>query len=292
MFNRSTNAGVNWLTNDIYVCNQVGGWRGINGSTSMNFSPVSACDVSNSPYRGTIYVCFADQRNGMNDRDIWLVKSTNQGNNWSVPLRVNNDGAGNDQKVPWICVDNITGYVWIVFYDTRNNAITTSNVYVARSTDGGNTFQNVKISPVNIYNGYYIGEYIGIDAYNNKVRTLWSKPNYQNGGDSYCTIIDTFYTIGINTISEEIPSSYSLKQNYPNPFNPVTNIKFDLPKSSFVSIKVYDISGKEVETIVNEKMQACKYETQWNGSMYSSGVYFYKINADGFTETKRMILIK
>jgi flagellar hook assembly protein FlgD len=59
-----------------------------------------------------------------------------------------------------------------------------------------------------------------------------------------------------------------------------------------VSIKVYDISGKEVETIVNEKMQACKYETQWNGSMYSSGVYFYKINADGFTETKRMILIK
>ena len=217
MFNRSTNGGVNWMTNDIYVSNLVGGWRGLSGSTSMNFSPVSACDISNSAYRGTIYVCFADQRNGMNDRDIWLVKSTNQGNNWSTPKRVNNDGAGNDQKVPWICVDNVTGYVWIVFYDTRNNVATISNVYVARSTDGGNTFQNVKISPVNIFNEYYIGEYIGIDAYNNKARTLWAKPN-SNGGDSYCTIIDSLYTIGINAISEEIPSSYSLKQKLSEPF--------------------------------------------------------------------------
>ena len=72
----------------------------------------------------------------------------------------------------------------------------------------------------------------------------------------------------------------------------MTNIKFDIPKSSFVNIKIYDISGKEVETIVNENMQAGKYETQWNGSIYSSGVYFYKINADGYTDTKRMILVK
>jgi len=294
MFNRSTNAGLNWLANDIYVSNQVGGWRGLSGSTSMNFSPVSACDISNSPYSGTIYVCFADQRNGINDRDIWLVKSTNRGNNWSAPKRVNNDGPGNDQKLPWICVDKITGYVWIVFYDTRNNGITMSNTYIARSTDGGNTFQNVKISPVNVYNGFYLGEYISIDAYNNKSRILWAKPFNNNnfGSDSYCTIIDTLYTIGINTISEDIPSSYSLKQNYPNPFNPVTNIRFDIPKSSFVSIKIYDVTGKEVETIVNENMQTGKYETQWNGSIYSSGVYFYKITTGDFTATKRMVLIK
>ena len=293
MFNRSTNAGVNWLTNDIYVCNQVGGWMGLAGSmTSGNWSPVSACDNSNSPYRGTIYVCFADQRNGLNDRDIWVVKSTNQGNNWSAPKRVNNDGAGNDQKFPWICVDDVTGYVWIIFFDSRYYNVSMSNPFVARSTDGGNTFQNARLSTLNTYNNFYIGEYMGIDAHNNKVRPLWVQATNNITVQSYVSIIDTFYSIGINTISEEVPSSYSLKQNYPNPFNPVTNIKFDIPKSSFVSIKIYDISGKEVETIVNENIQAGKYETQWNGNIYASGVYFYKLMTDGYMETKKMILIK
>ena len=79
----------------------------------------------------------------------------------------------------------------------------------------------------------------------------------------------------------------------------MTNINFDIPKSSFVSIKVYDITGKEVETLVNENMQAGKYQTQWNGSIYSSGVYFYKMivrhggsSTGEFTDTKRMIMIK
>jgi len=292
MFNRSTNAGVNWLANDIFICNQIGGWTGLSGSSNGNWSPVVACDISNSPYRGTIYVCFADQRNGMNDRDIWVVKSTNQGNNWSAPKRVNNDGFGHDQRLPWVCVDNVTGYVWIQFYDTRSNAITMSNVYVARSTDGGETYQNVKISPVNIYNNYYLGEYMGFDVYNNKARNLWAKPNSVYYGDSYCTIIDTLFTIGINTISTEIPSYYSLIQNYPNPFNPLTNIRFNIPKTAYVNIKIYDITGKELETIVNENMQAGKYETQWNGSTYASGVYFYKLMTYGYQETKMMILMK
>ena len=192
MFNRSTNAGVNWLYNDIYVCNQVGGWTGL--GLKPNWSPVMACDISNSPYRGTVYICFADQRNGENDRDIWLVKSTNQGNTWSVPLRVNNDGPGNDQRLPWINVDKATGYVWLVFLDSRNNPITVSNAYVARSTDGGNTFKNIKISTTNIINSFYLGEYIGIEAFNNKVRPLWPRPiAYYGSCEVYATIIDSLF---------------------------------------------------------------------------------------------------
>ena len=157
-------------------------------------SPVMACDISNSPYRGTVYICFADQRNGENDRDIWLVKSTNQGNTWSVPLRVNNDGPGNDQRLPWINVDKATGYVWLVFLDSRNNPITVSNAYVARSTDGGNTFKNIKISTTNIINSFYLGEYIGIEAFNNKVRPLWPRPiAYYGSCEVYATIIDSLF---------------------------------------------------------------------------------------------------
>lgn len=308
MFNRSTNAGDTWLANDIYVCNQVGGWTGI-GNTwpAWNYSPVAACDISNSPYRGTIYICFADQRNGINDRDIWVVKSTNQGNNWTQPKRVNKDGAGNNQSLPWICVDRVTGYVWIVYYDTRNNAISMSNVYVARSTDGGETFQESKINNMNIYNGYWFGDYIGLDAHNNKVRPLWTRPIYNHSAEIYTTIIDSFYAIGINSISNEVPEKYSLNQNYPNPFNSRTVIRFQVtsgfpsdPRSGTlqglgnekVVLKVYDVMGRELQTLANERMGAGTYEVNFEGSGLNSGVYFYKMTAGGFSETKRMILMK
>jgi hypothetical protein len=98
--------------------------------------------------------------------------------------------------------------------------------------------------------------------------------------------------IGINKISEEIPSSFTLFQNYPNPFNPSTTINFEIPKSTLVKIAIFDISGKEIEVLINEQIKPGKYSVSWNASNYSSGVYFYKISAAGFIETKRMILLK
>ena len=217
--------------------------------------------------------------------------------NQPIRERVNNDGAGNDQRLPWICVDKVTGYIWIIFYDSRNNATTISNPYVARSTDGGNTFQNVKISSSNIINSFYMGEYMGIDAYNNKVRPLWGLPSDSYIVQSYVTIIDTFYTIGINTISEEIPSAFSLKQNYPNPFNPATKIKFAVSsnvrrQTSDVKLIIYDVTGREVTTLVDQTLNPGTYEITFDASMYSSGVYFYRLTADRFTDIKKMLLVK
>jgi hypothetical protein len=104
--------------------------------------------------------------------------------------------------------------------------------------------------------------------------------------------------IGIQNISTEIPASYSLSQNYPNPFNPKTKIRFDIPLDSRfrgndkVVLKVYDVMGREVQTLVNERLQPGTYEATFDGSTLNSGVYFYKLTTDGFTETKRMILLK
>lgn len=98
--------------------------------------------------------------------------------------------------------------------------------------------------------------------------------------------------IGIKSISSEVPNKYSITQNYPNPFNPTTKIKFELPKSSFTTLTVFDALGKEVATLVNEKLNAGSYEETWNASDFSSGIYFYRINAGEFTETKKMILVK
>lgn len=103
---------------------------------------------------------------------------------------------------------------------------------------------------------------------------------------------DNNFTIGVNRISSEVPLQFSLKQNYPNPFNPVTKIKFDVAKMTRTKISVYDVTGRELKVLVNDLLQPGTYETTWDASGLSSGVYFYRLTADDFKETKKMALIK
>jgi hypothetical protein len=98
--------------------------------------------------------------------------------------------------------------------------------------------------------------------------------------------------ISVNNISSEIPSSYKLFQNYPNPFNPATKIRFDIPEYSFVKITVYDALGKEIAKPVYRVLNPGSYETEFNGNDLTTGIYFYKIEAGDFTETKKLVLIK
>jgi len=108
---------------------------------------------------------------------------------------------------------------------------------------------------------------------------------------------DTTYYTGINLVSSQIPKGIKLYQNYPNPFNPITKIRFEIPKSSFVKLIVYDILGKEVATLINEKLSSGSYEVDWpaptgDGTDYTSGVYFYRLVTKEYSETKKMLLIK
>jgi hypothetical protein len=88
------------------------------------------------------------------------------------------------------------------------------------------------------------------------------------------------------------PKSYKIYQNYPNPFNPVTKIKFDLPVNTNVTIKVYDLTGREVEQLINEYKYAGSYEIEWNASEYASGVYVYRIEAGNYINIRKMVLVK
>jgi hypothetical protein len=97
---------------------------------------------------------------------------------------------------------------------------------------------------------------------------------------------------GVINTGNSSPDKYILFQNYPNPFNPTTNIKFQIPANNFVTMKIYDVLGKEVATLVNENLKSGTYEVNWNATKYSSGVYFYKIISDGYSEIKRMMLVK
>jgi arylsulfate sulfotransferase len=90
----------------------------------------------------------------------------------------------------------------------------------------------------------------------------------------------------------QIPANYTLGQNYPNPFNPTTTIRYGLPENAFVTIKVYDILGREVKTLVSEQQEAGNYIVEFNAQGFSSGVYFYKINTNGYHESKKLVFVK
>jgi|WetSurMetagenome_2_1015567.scaffolds.fasta_scaffold17803_3 hypothetical protein len=96
----------------------------------------------------------------------------------------------------------------------------------------------------------------------------------------------------INQIGTEIPSTYALNQNYPNPFNPVTSITYMIPKNTKVSLKVYDLKGQLIETLYDGNQNAGIYITQFDGSKLASGVYFYRLVSDNFSETKKMMMVK
>ena len=171
-FNFSLDDGVTWLDQEIEIGNQIEGWAlDIPGIYRCNGMPVTICDISDSPYKGTIYVNWADQRNGKTNTDIWLKKSSDGGKTWSPDIRVNTDGSGHHQFLTWITIDQTTGYLYVVYYDRRENE---GNLTVSK--DGGESFKDFKISEKSFLpnDKVFFGDYTNISAHNGVVRPIWT----------------------------------------------------------------------------------------------------------------------
>ena len=175
---RSYDGGGMWLTNDIKVADQPGGWDiEVPGHDRTNGMPVLMIDRSKSPYRGSLYLVWADQRNGANDTDIWFIRSNNYGDNWSQPLRVNNDSIGYHQYLPWMTIDQTTGYLYVLYYDRREHKDLNTDVYMAYSVDGGLSFENIKISesPFVPTDTKFFGDYLNIAAHKGIITPVWAR---------------------------------------------------------------------------------------------------------------------
>lgn len=128
----------------------------------------------------------------------------------------------------------------------------------------------------------------------NNIKYFWRVRAKGTGGYGPYSSRWNFTTgmVSIQPVSNEIPAGFELYNNYPNPFNPETSIRFDIPKSSFVMLSVFDINGREIKQLVNRELLQGKYTVSFNASGISSGVYFYRITAGDFTDIKKMMLVK
>ncbi len=296
VFNRSLDSGNSWLDEEIAITDMPGGWDfSIPGIYRANGQPVTTCDVSGGPNNGVIYVNWTDQRNGNQDTDVWLVKSTDGGNSWSDPVRVNNDDSGKHQFFTWMAVDQITGFLYFVFYDRRNHQNKATDVYMAISTDGGNTFINRKISESPFFpdENIFFGDYTNIVAHNNIVRPIWTR--LDKGQLSVVTDITPIGKIVATT--EEIDSNTATGDfsHFPNPADAVTYVSFKLKKSMLVHLEILDIHGKNIKTIISSEIRPYGSYIEpidLTAISLSSGEYLIRLSLDGKTKTEKQLVIK
>ena len=294
MFDKSTDEGLTFGS-DVFVSSQPGGWDyAIPGIYRANGLPITVCDVSESPYRGNIYVNWSDQRNGLNNTDVYISKSTDGGATWSPARQVNNDITATQQFFTWMTVDQMTGYVYCVFYDRRATSGNATDVYLARSTDGGETFSNFKVSQTSFTptSSVFFGDYTNVSAYGGKVYPIWMRLDGSALSVWTAIVNDTVATGVVQETGHA--TSFALYQNFPNPFNPSTMIRFNVSTQEHVSLKLFDVLGREVATLIDGVVDPGEHTVVFNAWDYqiSSGTYFYRMTAGSFSETKRCVLLQ
>jgi len=274
---RTTNSGVNWVNvaggervNDIKFLNSNTGIAvGSNGTVLRSTNAGSNWYYA---FTGVSYELrtleFVDQNTGYAAGYGGIIRTTNRGISWEIQNSANSYHI-NTVKFLSPFSGLAAGFSGDILY--TNNA-GENWVHVPNFTYTGFT----ELLFINETTGWLTGGY----------GTLLKTTN--SGG----------LLVGISGNNGITPYHFFLSQNYPNPFNPVTNIKFDIPKSGFVKLTVYDLLGREITRLVYEQMQPGSYNVDWDASNYPSGVYFYKIivgdntKNGGYTESKKMVLVK
>lgn len=272
------------------------------------------------PFNGAGIFYFVDVNNGYSyygsgqngsEPPFKILRTTNGGTDWTEQFNDNTQGAFNAMH----------------FTDVNNGWVVGNNGKALRTTNGGSNWDlvlNTGVNPgekckavffLDANNGWISskdGSGFGIVQHTSDGGTSWTTQNTPlnnpQGGNAIFSIHFINSQIGwltgdygriakfTGTTSVEnqnvIPNKFTLEQNYPNPFNPSTKISWQSPAAGWQTLKVYDILGNEIATLVNEEKPAGTYEIEFDGSVLSSGIYFYKLTAGAFSETRKMLLMK
>lgn len=329
-FLKTTNAGVNWTVSypssvflkDVYFINEQTGWLVGSYKTCLKTTNAGVnwfyqnMPVADGHFRSIVF------NNGkgfiaVNNSTTNLLTTTNYGVNW-VDSKIRTGWISSED----FCFKNNFGV--IVGREGFENPYAIRPLIFTTTNNGLNWIENplplrkASLRAVSVCSGnicYACGEYLDDSIYNNKGAIFRSTNNGQTwleepwvdevnlqdvkvtSSDVYIVgngglILKSPISVGIKPVGSQIPEQYNLSQNYPNPFNPITNINFSIPKTSAVKLTVYDLTGKEVEVLVNQNLSAGDYKVDFTANKLASGIYFYRLQAGNFIETKKMILVR
>lgn len=283
-FKKSLDGGNTWPATSAVVDNNVQPvndyYDGISHPISFSAQFTSlATDISGGAYNGNIYCVWDDIRNGVDNADIFLARSTDGGTTWSTQ-RINDDFTTRNQVVPTVAVDPTSGWVYVSYLDARLNTDTfddTLNYYVAWSNDGGLTFHNVRVSNQSSTTTYIHSDYMGMDAYGGKCQLLWVGGVAQNS--MWTATVTQSQLLGIK---EEKPvDGLALFPATPNPSIDFTAFDFELSEASSVSMTITDLNGRMIaQPMNNEKFLAGRHQFKLDHNTYNlaAGTYIATLN--------------
>ncbi len=288
-YKRSTDKGLTW-----------GSDSRISSDTMTQYYPSIAIAGNN------VHVVWEDYRvSGGGNGEIFYKRSTDGGINWGTDIRLTSEFGESLRPTLSLSGSLTSPNVHVVWTDERNS---NKEIYYKCSSDNGSLWEGDTRLTSNSADSYYPF----VSASGPAVHVIW-QDNRDGNLEIYYKRNPTGNVTGLENIVSEIPKEFRLEQNYPNPFNPVTTIRYTIPippsssplakgrnEVGFVSLKVYDVLGNEIATLVNEEKPAGSYEVNFNAAGLSSGMYFYKLQAldpetssgQGFVETKKMLLLK
>jgi len=316
----TTNGGQNWFTqyystsigiaHELFFINSNTGWVACfgNGKVLKTMNGGQNWVVLNTGVNTNITSCFfLDQNVGWVIGDYGTIfKTINGGNSWITQHCNTTQNLGG-----LFFLNSTTGHITGqngVYFKTTNSGLNwvskvsgstvpMSAIYFADLNTGwmmGGTFYGGDSQILKTTNGgdNWISQTIPTTTWLGDIIFINSNTGWAVGRSGTIMKTTTGGTVNISNYSNTIPDNYKLYQNFPNPFNPSTTIRFDIPKSTYTKIILYNSMGRIVSELVNEKLNAGSYEVNWNAVSYSSGIYFYKLETKEFIDVKKMILIK
>jgi uncharacterized delta-60 repeat protein len=256
--------------NSLWVSRYNGSSNSYDISTSITADNLGNIYVTGYSYDNISSEDYATIKYSPDGQEEWVSKYNGTGGDFDIATSVKADLKGDIY---------VTGYSFDL--DTKENYAT-----IKYNSSGEEQWTE-------IYNGASNGSDIASSLFSDINDNIYVTGYCYDGPNSvdYVTIKYS-QTVGINQIVNSVANAFELKQNYPNPFNPVTKINYELPITNYVSLKIFDISGKIVFILVNQVQTQGSYEVSFDASNLTSGIYFYKLQTNSFSATKKMLLVK
>lgn len=301
-FAASKSGGADWhISEEAFSMNGITGLLPDKGNIRVNGLPGIAVDTASGEKNGWIYIVSGQK--GLlpagSDPDIILNRSEDGGLSWSSGIRVNRDAPdnGKTQYFPSVHVDKF-GAVDIIFYDDRNTTIDSAGVFLARTDDGGNSWKEYEISdhnykpePIGGLGQGYQGDNIDLTSTDTRLCPVWM--DNSSGVYQIWTVPIEFSSLDNIRERPQDNAGFELKQNRPNPFRGTTSISFKTFASAIVSLKVYDLHGKEVARLIEGYDHPGDHEIIFDAGKISNkaGIYIYSLTIDGVTRTRKMVVL-